>query len=213
MTASPTLKECIKVFTFQQSVIIGRTFVLIALVLATTLILQHLRAYTNPAALELFVSSVALGFLMSIICSVFCSSDNINYLVACLGGEDRVVELLENAAREEMRSLILKTGCAFLALSLEPFGVSGDGDMGPSDVVVVGEGEAWVDNEAVVIQGGDNGAMDEHVGKRGNDRPGSTAIGFMGFMMESSSHSIPLDNIRLKRKPGWMKPGSRISIF
>lgn len=37
------------------AVIIGGTFVLIALALSTILILQHLRAYTNPAVSSTYV--------------------------------------------------------------------------------------------------------------------------------------------------------------
>ncbi|RWW21464.1 hypothetical protein BHE74_00011011 [Ensete ventricosum] len=72
------------------AVTIGGTFVLIAVVLSTMLILQHLRAYTKPAVRDVNEKLP------------------INHIASILGGEERVVELLENAAREEISEHLLK---------------------------------------------------------------------------------------------------------
>ncbi|CAL9190409.1 protein LAZ1 homolog 2-like [Musa acuminata AAA Group] len=109
------------------AVIIGGTFVLIALALSTILILQHLRAYTNPAEQKWIIgvlfmvpvyateSIISLwNSKFSMVCDIlrncyesFALYSFWCYLVACLGGEDRVVELLENAAREDISEQLL----------------------------------------------------------------------------------------------------------
>ncbi|KAJ8476321.1 hypothetical protein OPV22_020048 [Ensete ventricosum] len=110
------------------AVTIGGTFVLIAVVLSTMLILQHLRAYTKPAEQKWIIgvlfmvpvyateSIISLwNSKFSMVCDIlrncyeaFALYSFWCYLVACLGGEERVVELLENAAREEISEHLLK---------------------------------------------------------------------------------------------------------
>ncbi|XP_020099817.1 protein LAZ1 homolog 2 isoform X1 [Ananas comosus] len=112
------------------AVIIGAVFALIAIFLSVLLILQHLRHYSNPAeqkwiigvlfmvpvyAAESVISLWQSRF--SIICEIlrncyeafalYCFG---RYLVACVGGERRVVELLEAAAEKQLNEQLLEEG-------------------------------------------------------------------------------------------------------
>nr|XP_010937321.1 protein LAZ1 homolog 2 isoform X5 [Elaeis guineensis] len=91
------------------ALVIGGVSVLIALVLSFLLILQHLRSYTNPAIISLWNSR------FSIICDIlrncyeaFALYSFGSYLAACLGGEERVAELLENGANKQLSEQLLK---------------------------------------------------------------------------------------------------------
>ncbi|XP_020536489.1 protein LAZ1 homolog 2 isoform X1 [Jatropha curcas] len=100
----------------QPAIIIGGCFALVAVVLSVFLIFQHLRSYNNPAEQKWIVAVIfmvpvyasesvislwnqRLSFLCDILRScyeAFALYAFGSYLVACLGGEKRVVELLEN---------------------------------------------------------------------------------------------------------------------
>ncbi|XP_072971409.1 protein LAZ1 homolog 2 [Typha angustifolia] len=110
------------------AVIIGAVFALVALVLSTLLILKHLRSYSNPAeqkwiiAVLFMVPVYAAESIISlwkprfsIICDIlrncyeaFALYAFERYLVACLGGEGRVVELLENATDKQFNERLLE---------------------------------------------------------------------------------------------------------
>ncbi|RWR79483.1 protein LAZ1 2 isoform X1 [Cinnamomum micranthum f. kanehirae] len=109
------------------AVITGGVFVLVSLVLSLLLILQHLRSYTKPNeqkwvvgvlfmvpvyAAESLISLWKARF--SMVCDIlrncyeafalYCFG---SYLVACLGGEERVRELLENESRKQLTEPLL----------------------------------------------------------------------------------------------------------
>ncbi|KAF8388712.1 hypothetical protein HHK36_025392 [Tetracentron sinense] len=110
------------------AVIIGGCFVLVALILSILLILQHLRSYTNPAeqkwivavvfmvpvyACESFIS--LLNSRLSLACDIlrncyeaFALYSFGSYLVACLGGEERVVQLLEDESIKQLTNPLLQ---------------------------------------------------------------------------------------------------------
>ncbi|XP_068660897.1 protein LAZ1 homolog 2 [Aristolochia californica] len=112
----------------RPAVIVGGISVLFALVLSLLLILQHLRSYTNPAEQKWIVGvlfmvpvyatdsvlslwnpslSVASEILRS--CyeafALYCFG---RYLVACLGGEGRVLALLENETKKVLEESLLQ---------------------------------------------------------------------------------------------------------
>ncbi|XP_021804988.1 protein LAZ1 homolog 2 [Prunus avium] len=101
---------------YQPAVIIGACFAAVALFLSIFLIFQHLRLYTEPTeqkwvvAVVFMVPVYATESILSLWNPKFSLACDIlrncyeafalysfgSYLVACLGGERRVVELLEN---------------------------------------------------------------------------------------------------------------------
>ncbi|KAG4194881.1 hypothetical protein ERO13_A06G077800v2 [Gossypium hirsutum] len=146
-------------YLHHPAVIIGGLFALVALILSLFLILQHLRFYTNPAEQKWIVSIVFMVPVyatesvislwnprFSLACDILRSCHEAfalysfgRYLIACIGGETRVIQLLENESRKRLdlltvekfglvQYMILKTLCAFLALLLEVLGVYGDGE-------------------------------------------------------------------------------------
>ncbi|KAJ4815484.1 organic solute transporter ostalpha protein (DUF300) [Rhynchospora pubera] len=93
------------------ALVIGGVFALNALILSLMLIFRHLRSYTNPYIISLWVSR------LSMICDILRSCYEAfalysfgRYLVACLGGEPRVVDMLENKANEELQEQLLEEG-------------------------------------------------------------------------------------------------------
>ncbi|KAJ7956003.1 protein LAZ1-like 2 isoform X1 [Quillaja saponaria] len=112
---------------YQPAVIIGGCFALVALLLSMFLILQHLRSYTNPAEQKWIVAVVFMVPVyatesiislsnprFSLACDIlrncyeaFALYSFGSYLVACLGGERRVVELLENESAKQVRESLL----------------------------------------------------------------------------------------------------------
>ncbi|GLT70584.1 hypothetical protein SLA2020_426550 [Shorea laevis] len=97
-------------------------FAAIAVILSIYLILQHLRSYTNPAEQKWIVAVVFMVPVyatesiislwvprLSLACDIlrncyeaFALYSFGSYLVACLGGERRVIELLENKSRKQL---------------------------------------------------------------------------------------------------------------
>ncbi|XP_019415603.1 PREDICTED: protein LAZ1 homolog 2 isoform X2 [Lupinus angustifolius] len=153
----------------EPALVIGGCCVLIALVLSIFLIFRHLRSYTNPAEQKWIVAVISMVPIyatesilslwnprLSLACDIlrnyyeaFALYSFGRYLISCLGGERRVIELLEEESEESHRKpllggsshnrkirfstiyivqMILKTVCAFLALILELCGVYGDGE-------------------------------------------------------------------------------------
>ncbi|XP_058073668.1 protein LAZ1 homolog 2 isoform X2 [Magnolia sinica] len=110
------------------AVIIGGAFVLVALVLSILLILEHLRSYTNPEEqkwiigilfmVPVYASESLISLLIpkvSIVCDIlrncyeaFALYSFGSYLVACLGGEHRVIELLEDESRKQLSEPLLQ---------------------------------------------------------------------------------------------------------
>ncbi|XP_010937318.1 protein LAZ1 homolog 2 isoform X1 [Elaeis guineensis] len=110
------------------ALVIGGVSVLIALVLSFLLILQHLRSYTNPAEQKWIIGIIFMvpvyatesiislwNSRFSIICDIlrncyeaFALYSFGSYLAACLGGEERVAELLENGANKQLSEQLLK---------------------------------------------------------------------------------------------------------
>ncbi|KAG7592704.1 Organic solute transporter subunit alpha/Transmembrane protein 184 [Arabidopsis thaliana x Arabidopsis arenosa] len=104
------------------SLIIGGSFAAVAICLSLFSILQHLRFYTNPAEQKWIVSVLfmvpvyATESIISLSNSKFSLPCDIlrncyeafalysfgSYLVACLGGERRVVEYLENESKKPL---------------------------------------------------------------------------------------------------------------
>uniref|UniRef100_A0A6N2M981 Protein LAZ1 homolog 2 n=1 Tax=Salix viminalis TaxID=40686 RepID=A0A6N2M981_SALVM len=161
----------------QPAVVIGGCFAVAAVLLSIFLIFQHLKSYTNPAEQKWIVAVIFMVPVyatqsilslwnprMSVACDIlrncyeaFAFYSFGSYLVACLGGERSVIELLENESQRQLgitllewkneknqalqrrdlftierfglvQYMILKTLCAFLAFLLELFGVFGDGE-------------------------------------------------------------------------------------
>ncbi|CAH9097595.1 unnamed protein product [Cuscuta epithymum] len=103
------------------ALIIASSSVLLSLLLSTFLILQHLRSYTNPAEQKWIVAVISMVPVyatesilslwkpeLSLACDIlrnlyeaFALYSFGSYLVACLGGEKKVVELLEDESRKE----------------------------------------------------------------------------------------------------------------
>ncbi|KAL5768484.1 hypothetical protein ACOSP7_015032 [Xanthoceras sorbifolium] len=112
----------------QPAVIIGGCFAFSAVVLSIYLILQHLRSYTNPAeqkwivAVLFIVPVYACESILSLWNSKFSLACDIlrncyeafalysfgSYLVACLGGERRVKEILEKKSRKQLGEPLLE---------------------------------------------------------------------------------------------------------
>ncbi|XP_061362510.1 protein LAZ1 homolog 2 [Gastrolobium bilobum] len=110
-----------------SALIIAGCCVLVALVLSILLILQHLRSYTNPAEQKWIVVVVSMvpiyatesiislwNARLSLACDIlrnyyeaFALYAFGRYLIACLGGEGRVVELLEDESGEHLRKSLL----------------------------------------------------------------------------------------------------------
>lgn len=111
----------------QLAVIIAGCFVLVALVLSLLLIFQHLRSYTNPEEQKWIVAVVFMVPVyatesiislsnprLSLACDIlrncyeaFALYSFGSYLVACLGGERRVTELLEDESRKTLRKPLI----------------------------------------------------------------------------------------------------------
>ncbi|OVA08326.1 Organic solute transporter Ost-alpha [Macleaya cordata] len=110
------------------ALIIGGIFVLVALCLSIFLILQHLRSYTNPAEQKWIVAVVFMvpfyacesiislwNARLAVACDIlrncyeaFALYSFGSYLVACIGGERRVVELLEYESRKHLSEPLLE---------------------------------------------------------------------------------------------------------
>lgn len=109
------------------TIIIAGSFVLVTLVLSMYLLFQHLKSYTNPAEQKWIVAVIfmvpvyasesiisLLNSRLSFACDIlrncyeaFALYSFGRYLVACLGGEDRVVRLLENDTRKELNDPLI----------------------------------------------------------------------------------------------------------
>ncbi|GJN31736.1 hypothetical protein PR202_gb20172 [Eleusine coracana subsp. coracana] len=153
------------------AVLIGAAFALVALLISLWLILQHLRSYSNPAEQKWIIAVLFMvpvyasesiislwNSNLSLACDILRNCYEAfalyafgRYLVACLGGEQQVLRLLENRKKEELNEqllMILKTLCAFLALILELFGAYGDGEFKwnygyPYIAVVINFSQTW----------------------------------------------------------------------
>ncbi|XVE97878.1 hypothetical protein REPUB_Repub03eG0056700 [Reevesia pubescens] len=110
------------------AVIIGVCFAVVAVLLSLFLILRHLRSYTNPAEQKWVVAVVFMVPVyatesiislwnprLSLACDIlrngyeaFALYSFGSYLIACLGGERRVVELLENESRKRLGKPLLE---------------------------------------------------------------------------------------------------------
>ncbi|XP_059633267.1 LOW QUALITY PROTEIN: protein LAZ1 homolog 2 [Cornus florida] len=108
----------------QPAFVIAACFAFIALVLSALLIFQHLRSYTNPEEqkwivgvlfmVPVYASESLLSLWnprLSLACDIlrncyeaFALYSFGSYLIACLGGEDRVIELLEDESRKLLMS-------------------------------------------------------------------------------------------------------------
>ncbi|KAG2712749.1 hypothetical protein I3760_04G140300 [Carya illinoinensis] len=113
---------------YQPALIIPGCSVLVALIRSIYLILQHLRSYTNPTEQKWIVavvfmvpvyateSIISLLFpRLSLACDIlrncyeaFALYSFGSYLVACLGGERMVIELLENNSRKQLGKQLLE---------------------------------------------------------------------------------------------------------
>uniref|UniRef100_A0A5B7AIK7 Protein LAZ1 homolog 2 n=2 Tax=Davidia involucrata TaxID=16924 RepID=A0A5B7AIK7_DAVIN len=114
----------------QPAAIIAGCFVFIALALSILLIFQHLRSYTNPAEqkwivailfmVPVYASESILSLWnprLSLACDILRSCYEAfalysfgSYLIACLGGERRVIELLEDESRKLLSEPLLEGG-------------------------------------------------------------------------------------------------------
>ncbi|KAE7998424.1 hypothetical protein FH972_002969 [Carpinus fangiana] len=93
----------------QPVLITAGCFAAIAVILSIYLILQHLRSYTNPAIISLCFPRLSLACDILRNCyEAFALYSFGSYLVACLGGERRVIELLENKSRKELGKPLLE---------------------------------------------------------------------------------------------------------
>ncbi|XP_021597433.1 protein LAZ1 homolog 2 isoform X3 [Manihot esculenta] len=115
-------------YLHQQAVIIGGIFATVAVGLSIFLICQHLRSYTNPAEQKWIVaiifmvpvyateSIIALwNSRLSLMCDTLRNCYEAfalyafgSYLVACLGGEKRVIEFLENEKQKWLNQPLLE---------------------------------------------------------------------------------------------------------
>ncbi|XP_024446212.1 protein LAZ1 homolog 2 isoform X2 [Populus trichocarpa] len=112
----------------QPAVVIGGCFAIVAVLLSIYLIFQHLKSYTNPAEQKWIVAvifmvpvyatqsilslwnprmSVASDILRNCY-EAFALYSFGSYLVACLGGERSVIELLENESRGQLGITLLE---------------------------------------------------------------------------------------------------------
>lgn len=112
----------------QSALIVAGCFVLVALVLSIFLIFQHLRYYTNPAEQKWIVGVIFMvptyaiesilslwNPKLSLVCDILRSCYEAfalyafgSYLIACLGGEKKVKELLEDESEQTKKSLLEK---------------------------------------------------------------------------------------------------------
>ncbi|XP_062147481.1 protein LAZ1 homolog 2 [Alnus glutinosa] len=112
----------------QPVLITAGCFAAIAVILSIYLNLQHLRSYTNPAEQKWIVAVIFMVPVyatesvislwvprLSLACDIlrncyeaFALYSFGSYLVACLGGERRVIELLENKSREQLGKPLLE---------------------------------------------------------------------------------------------------------
>ncbi|KAF9614825.1 hypothetical protein IFM89_020748 [Coptis chinensis] len=110
------------------TIIIAGSFALVALVLSIFLIFQHLRSYTNPAEqkwivavlfmVPVYATESIISLLnpnLSLACDIlrncyeaFALYSFGRYLVACLGGEERVVRLLEDETKKQFTEPLLE---------------------------------------------------------------------------------------------------------
>lgn len=113
-------------YLHQPATITAGCFALLAVVLSMLLILQHLRAYTNPAEQKWIVAVLFMVPVyatesilslwnpsLSLACDIlrncyeaFALYSFGSYLVACLGGEQKVIELLEDESRQMKEPLL-----------------------------------------------------------------------------------------------------------
>ncbi|KAK2449821.1 hypothetical protein P8452_13540 [Trifolium repens] len=111
----------------QPALIIAGCFVLVALVLSIFLIFQHLRSYTNPSEQKWIVAVISMVPIyatesiislsnpkLSLACDIlrnyyeaFALYSFGRYLIACLGGEGKVLELLEDESEENIKKPLL----------------------------------------------------------------------------------------------------------
>lgn len=111
----------------QPALIIAGCSVLVALVLSLFLIFQHLRSYTNPSEQKWIVAVISMVPIyatesiislwnprLSLACDIlrnyyeaFALYSFGRYLIACLGGERKVVELLEDESEEHLEKPLL----------------------------------------------------------------------------------------------------------
>ncbi|KAL9376577.1 hypothetical protein Peur_030697 [Populus x canadensis] len=112
----------------QPAVVIGGCFAIVAVLLSIYLIFQHLKSYTNPAEQKWIVAVIFMVPVyatqsilslwnprMSVACDIlrncyeaFALYSFGSYLVACLGGERSVIELLENESRGQLGITLLE---------------------------------------------------------------------------------------------------------
>ncbi|XP_070037343.1 protein LAZ1 homolog 2 isoform X2 [Nicotiana tomentosiformis] len=92
----------------EPALVIAGCFVLVALILSLLSIFQHLRYYTNPAILSLWNPKLSLACDILRNCyEAFALYSFGSYLIACLGGEREVVELLEDERRKQISQSLL----------------------------------------------------------------------------------------------------------
>ncbi|PHT75684.1 Protein LAZ1 -like protein 2 [Capsicum annuum] len=111
----------------EPALVIGGCFVLVALILSLLLIFQHLRYYSNPAEQKWIVGVIFMVPVyavesilslwnpkLSLACDIlrncyeaFALYSFGSYLIACLGGERQVVELLENESGKHINQSLL----------------------------------------------------------------------------------------------------------
>ncbi|KAJ6435192.1 hypothetical protein OIU84_000413 [Salix udensis] len=112
----------------QPAVVIGGCFAVAAVLLSIFLIFQHLKSYTNPAEQKWIVAVIFMVPVyatqsilslwnprMSVACDIlrncyeaFAFYSFGSYLVACLGGERSVIELLENESQRQLGITLLE---------------------------------------------------------------------------------------------------------
>ncbi|KAF9662346.1 hypothetical protein SADUNF_Sadunf18G0043300 [Salix dunnii] len=112
----------------QPAVVIGGCFAIVAVLLSIYLIFQHLKSYTNPAEQKWIVAVIFMVPVyatqsilslwnprMSVACDIlrncyeaFAFYSFGSYLVACLGGERSVIELLENESQRQLGITLLE---------------------------------------------------------------------------------------------------------
>ncbi|XP_050940888.1 protein LAZ1 homolog 2 isoform X7 [Cucumis melo] len=88
---------------YQPALTIATCFAVIALVLSLFLILQHLKSYSNPSIISLWNSRFSLACDILRNCyEAFALYSFGRYLIASLGGERRVIELLESESIKQL---------------------------------------------------------------------------------------------------------------
>ncbi|XP_072976572.1 protein LAZ1 homolog 1 isoform X2 [Typha angustifolia] len=155
------------------------SFVTVALVLSLFLIFEHLAVYSQPEEQKFLIGLILMvpiyaveSFLslldtnVAFICEImrdcyeafamYCFE---RYLIACLGGEENTIKLMEAQIQTSSSAplldleygdgvMILKPICAVLAIILELFGVYGEGKFGwrygyPYLAVVLNFSQTW----------------------------------------------------------------------